>query len=359
VRLGAAERTVASAVLDGDVVRVELDDGTTVDRHALALRDGCVCADCRHPVSGQRLFESGRVLRDLQAIAVGVSPDGALVIEWSDGHRGSFGAGWFADGQPGLIRRWAASLRGSVPEHTWPDVTGNRPARAAWLRDAAELGFAVLHGVPTEPGLVAEVAGLFGAVRETNYGRVFDVSVTVGATNLADTALPLSPHTDNPYRDPTPTLQLLHCLVSGLDGGETVLVDGFDIVERMRRDVPDAFATLAREPICFAYRDEGAELCAESPIVTLGPQGDVAALHLNNRSKGIPTGEPARVAAWYDAYLALLELVESPGQQLVFRLEPGDVVLFDNLRILHGRTGFAGAGNRDALLSTLAVLERR
>ena len=53
------------------------------------------------------------------------------------------------------------------------------------------------------------MAGLFGPVRETNYGRVFDVSVRIDATNLADTVIPLSLHTDNPYRVPAPTLQLL------------------------------------------------------------------------------------------------------------------------------------------------------
>jgi len=358
---------VQEAGVEGDVVRVRLAGGATALRHVLALRDGCPCADCRHPVSGQRLFESARVLRGLRAVGAAVSPEEALVVEWSDGHRSVFPAAWFAEAQPRVLRRWDSALAAALPEHDWADVSRDGRARAAWLRHAAELGFALLHDVPLEPGFVERVAGLFGAVRETNYGRVFDVSVAVGATNLADTALPLSPHTDNPYREPTPTLQLLHCLASEVAGGETVLVDGFAVVEELLNRDPDALATLAREPIRYAYRDERAELWTDVPVVSLDPQGAVVALHLNNRSKGVPQGDPERVAAWYGAYLALLELVERPEQQVVFRLEPGDVVLFDNVRILHGRTGFAGSGSRrlqgcyadhDGLLSTLAVLER-
>ncbi|MBV8256546.1 MAG: TauD/TfdA family dioxygenase [Actinobacteria bacterium] len=355
------------AELTEDVVRVELPDGTLVERHALALRDGCPCAECRHPVSGQRLFESSRVLPNARIAGVAVSEEGRLVVDWADGHRSSFAAEWFDPDEERLLQPWDASLEGALPWHAWADVVAEPSARAAWLRDAARLGFSLLHGVPVEEGEVETVAALFGAVRETNYGRHFDVSVSVDARNLADTALPLSPHTDNPYREPTPTLQLLHCLVSDVDGGDTVLVDGFAVVERLRHRSPELLGLLARRPIRFAYRDESAELWTDVPVVTLDAAARPLALHLNNRSKGVPQGDPGDVAAWYEAYLALLGLVESPEQQVVFKLAPGDLVLFDNLRVLHGRTGFASTGarrlqgcyaDRDGLLSTLAVLER-
>jgi gamma-butyrobetaine dioxygenase len=358
---------VKAATLEDGVVRVELADGSVVSRHVLALRDGCPCEDCRHPVSGQRLFESSRVLPGLRGVSARVTDDGALIVEWSDGHSGIFPPEWFAETEPLQIRRWDSSLADSLPEHHWAAVVDDLEARAVWLRDVAVLGFALLHGVPTEPGFVERVPALFGAVRETNYGRFFDVSVAVGATNLADTALPLSLHTDNPYRDPTPTLQLLHCLVSELEGGDTVLADGFEAAERLRTSSPESFEMLVHEPIRFAYRDEGTELTTDVPVVSLDATGAVAALHLNNRSKGVPQGDPERVGAWYDAYLELLALLESPELQVVFRLEPGDLVLMDNLRTLHARTGFASTGSRrlqgcyadrDGLLSTLAVLER-
>ena len=359
---------VRSARLDDDVVRIELADGTPLARHVLALRDGCPCLECRHPVSGQRLFESARVLRRVRAAEVCAEADGSLAVEWDDGHRSVFPASSFGEEPSRAIRLWDSSLADDgLTAYRWANIAQSGEARRAWLEHAAVLGFSLLRGVPVEPGYVERVAALFGAVRETNYGRVFDVSVTVGAANLADTALPLSPHTDNPYREPAPTLQLLHCLASEVDGGETLLVDGYATVERLRRTAPEKLATLAREPIRYAYRDDHADLSARVPVVSLDAAGAVAALHLNNRSKGIPDGDPERVASWYDAYLSLVALVESPEQQVVFRLEPGDVVLFDNLRVLHGRTGFASTGSRrlqgcyadrDGLLSTLALLER-
>ncbi|HLN69345.1 MAG TPA: HD domain-containing protein [Streptosporangiaceae bacterium] len=56
--------------------------------------------------------------------------------------------------------------------------------------------------MPAEPGTVLEVAASFGFVRETNYGRLFDVRVEPRPGNLAYTSRRILPHTDNPYRDP-------------------------------------------------------------------------------------------------------------------------------------------------------------
>ena len=74
---------------------------------------------------------------------------------------------------------------------------------------------------PVESGALFKVAALFGYIRETNYGRHFEVRTEVNPSNLAYTGLGLQAHTDNPYRDPVPTLQILYCLENSARGGET------------------------------------------------------------------------------------------------------------------------------------------
>ena len=54
--------------------------------------------------------------------------------------------------------------------------------------------------------------------------------------NLAFTGRAIAPHTDNPYRDPVPGIQLLHCLQSSADGGDNVLIDGFAAAALVRED---------------------------------------------------------------------------------------------------------------------------
>jgi gamma-butyrobetaine dioxygenase len=368
VALGAAE-------LAGDVVRVRLADGRGADLHRFALRDGCPCADCRHPLSGQRLFETPDVVPSARPLSVSLE-DGRLAVDWADGHRSLYEAPWLAGEVEAVAlgerpRRaptlWGSELAARLPIESYEDVIADRAALQRWLARIAELGFAVLTGAPLEDGTVANVAELFGHVRVTNYGRTFDVAVRVDASNLADTSMALSLHTDNPYRVPAPTLQLLQCLASTVEGGETVLADGFRAAELLAEASPERASVLARLPIRYAYRDTEAELAADVPVLVLDPAGHVAAVHLNNRSKGVPAGAPETVAEWYEAYFELLALLYRADACVAFRLEPGDLVVFDNVRVLHARTGFSGDGerrlegcyaDRDGLLSALAILER-
>src|SRR5205814_9833576 len=104
-------------------------------------------------------------------------------------------------------------------------------------------------------GQVLEVAASFGFARETNYGRLFDVRVEPAPGNLAFTSRAIRPHTDNPYRDPVPTVQLLHCLRAAGQGGETGLVAGFAAAGARRAGDPESFGTLTRTPVPFGYID--------------------------------------------------------------------------------------------------------
>ena len=168
----------------------------------------------------------------------------------------------------------------------------------------AGYGAAVLHGVPAEPGSVLAVAATLGHVRETNYGRLFDVRVEPSPDNLAFTSREILPHTDNPYRDPVPTIQLLHCLRDAARGGDTLLIDGFAAAALLREEDPAAFAVLTATPWPFAYADAGTELRACASLIGTDPRGRIREVRFNGRSMQPLRGPAGQVAAAYDAYLA-------------------------------------------------------
>ena len=331
--------------------------------HPLWLRDNCPCAECRHE-SGQRLLDTRSLPDDLSVVGV----DGCTV-SFSDGHTSVFDAKLLREhaGPPErrVRRLWGAEIQDELPVARYDAVALGGAALRDWLAAADELGFAILTGCPTEPGTVTRVAELFGFVRETNYGRLFDVKTVVNPTNLAYTGLGLGAHTDNPYREPTPTLQLLHCLTSSAAGGENTLVDAF----RVARDLPDEdVELLSRFPIRFRYADDDTELEAERPVLAVDAGGAVRAVHYNTRST-----QPFRlpedvVGRYYEAYQRFGRMLESPDYRIRFKLDAGDLFIVDNERVLHGRSGYAASGgerhlqgcyaDRDGLRSRLAVLSR-
>ncbi len=242
-------------------------------------------------------------------------------------------------------------------------------ARRETLALVARQGWALLSGVPTRTDAVLDVVHSFGFVRETNYGRTFDVRSAEGANNLAFTDAGLAPHTDNPYRDPVPGLQLLHCLVDASTGGETRLVDGFAAAEALRTADPDGFAVLAATLVHFRWGDGANDLHTALPMIELDPSGTITVIRYNHRAFKAIAAPPEQRTRWRAAYRALGALIEAPETGVAFRLGAGDLVIMDNTRVLHGRRAFSdtpGAArhlvgayaDRDGLLSALAVLTR-
>ena len=362
----------SDVVIDGRAISLAWPDGLRREFPFAWLRDNCSCALCRHPGSGQRLLEPSAIPLDIHPSELRFDHD-CLLVCWSpDGHASSYAGGWLRrSARPARRegpRLWDAGIAGELPLAEHAAVVGDPQQLRRWLESVDSLGFGVLVGVPVESGEVARVAELFGHVRVTNYGRVFDVRSVVEPANLAYTPLGLGPHTDNPYRDPVPSLQLLHCLSSSAAGGESTLVDGFCVAEALRAGAPADFALLAGHCVTFAYRDEGAELSASAPLIELDPHGAVRAVRFNSRSLKSPSMPAPELAAWYDAYLRFGRMLEDDRFQVRLRLESGDLFIVDNRRVLHGRAPYASSGGErhlqgcyadiDGLRSTLAVLAR-
>ncbi len=306
--------------------------------------------------------------------------EGTVSVRFApDGHVATFRRDWLVEqaGRPEHDgrsergkRRWqAADLAGCMPVEDWAQYVQEPAVRLRTLELVELLGFAILRRTPAVEGTVLDIAGTLGYVRETNYGRLFDVRAEVNPNNLAYTGLAIAPHTDNPYRDPVPTLQLLHCLSNAVDGGDSGLVDGFAAAALLREEDVEAFGVLARTPVLFAWSDAYAALRAERTIIGLDALGRIREVRLNHRSMETVRLSPRDAADFYTAYRRFSEIVSRAELQLTFRLDPGDCVIFDNVRLLHSRTAFSegASGGRhlqgcyadmDGLESTVAVLRR-
>jgi gamma-butyrobetaine dioxygenase len=186
-------------------------------------------------------------------------------------------------------------------------------------------------------------------------------------TSLRVTLGPCS-HTDNPYRTPVPTLQLLHCLTSSVAGGVNTLVDGFRVTDELRQFNPSSFDVLTRTPLRFRYVDHRADLETWAPVIECDARGGVSTIRFNTRS-ALPSPTPAEeVSAWYRAYATFAHLIRESRFPVEVSLQPGDLMLLDNRRVLHGRSGYdprAGArhlqgcyADVDSLRSSIAVLKR-
>ncbi len=361
----------SAEVVDGRRLRVH--DGSSTDIEPTWLRDRCACPDCRDIDSGQRLFDILDLPSDLRVASASVTEDEITVEFAPQSHTSVYDIrDLLAADQPfprGDERSetskqlWRRADEVAVAPRDWQEYLADP---APTLRQVVSTGFAVLTGTGTSERTVIEVAESFGFVRVTNYGDIFDVRIEPSPINLAFTSHAISPHTDNPYRDPVPTLQLLHCLVSSDGGGQSGLVDGFAAAAELRSSDTEAFAVLTTTPVDYAFESKDAHLAAHAPLIQLDALGRVVGIRFNNRSMRVPRLQARLNERFYAAYRRFAEIVNEPSAQLNFTLTPGDCLIFDNTRLLHARTAFETTGGRhlqgayadiDGLLSTLAITE--
>ncbi len=364
---------------NGKVLEVDHGD-MTLRFHAIWLSDNSPTAETRDPNNGQRLITMANLPLDTTLASATVDGDAINLTFAPEAHTCSYSAGWLiahaydakpaaTTGQlPEAAEAWDAELNASVPSGSYPSLLNDQNARKNWLSAIRKYGFAKVTDLPVEEGNLFKIVDLFGYVRETNYGRHFEVRTEVNPVNLAFTGLGLQAHTDNPYRDPVPTLQVLSCLENSADGGENMVVDGFACALRLQQEDPHGFDLLSKYTARFAYEGTSdVALHSRRPMIDLAPDGVLQGIRFNSRSIAPLTDIPFDdMADYYAAYKRLSDIIDDEAMEVTFKLSPGEAFIVDNTRVLHARKGYSGEGYRwlqgcyadkDGLLSTLRALE--
>lgn len=362
---------------------MHLQTATQIHRfHAIWLRDNAWDRATRDADNGQRLLALRDIPRATHVVAAKLLSEDLVQLHFMPEDKSvNYLTSWLLDHaydqpqerQPGWLREqitlWDSQLMTDLPEADFSRLQGDNKARDAWLRKVAEFGFGKLTNGPIRDGALYDVVDLFGYVRETNYGTHFEVRVEDNPVNLAYTGAAIQAHTDNPYRDPVPTMQLLYCLQSSAPGGENMVVDGYYAAQRLRDESPAAFNLLSRYCARFEFAGEkGVCLQSRRPMIELAPDGEIIGVRFNNRSAAAITDVPfEHMADYYEAYRHFGEILDDSAMEVFFRLEPGECFLFDNTRVLHARKAFSGSGSRwlqgcytdkDALWSKVNAAQR-
>lgn len=262
------------------------------------------------------------------------------------------------------LKTWSKNTLKHIPIINYKTAKSNKKLLLKWLVSFNSFGFAKISKCGKKNGTVLKIAKLFGYVRETNYGKYFNVKSKTNAVNLAFTNLGLQAHTDNPYRDPVPTIQILHCMKNSTKGGATKVIDGFKAALLLKNKNRKHFNLLSKYCSRFEFKGKkNVHLKSRFPMIELSPDNELRAIHFNNRSIAPITDVPYKeMLNYYEAYRKFSKIIDDPKMAISFKLRPGDAFLVDNTRVLHARTAYLNAGTRwlqgcyadkDSLLSNI------
>ncbi|WP_296737226.1 TauD/TfdA family dioxygenase [Mesorhizobium sp.] len=336
---------------EGTRVAIEFDDGKTGRLSMRWLRLACECEACGDTASGKRWLTPADVPADIRAASIEISSGGETSVAWQDGHVSRFTAGFLAahvgSGGDADARRfspvlWSDDLTEELGRFVFDAVVEDDETLFRSLRALRDHGIAMLTGVPAEPEATLRVAGRYGPVRETSYGKVFDLISRPEARVAGETARAQIPHTDEPFRYSPPGFIFFHAIRTGAGSdGTSLMVDGFHVATLMRRDKPELFDLLTRHGVTF-HREHAGEVffSAEAHVISLDASGAVTGIRYNDRCLAPQIAIIDEIDGLIEALAELTRLICDPANQFRHQLQPGEVLVFDNQRVLHGRTAF-------------------
>ncbi|KAJ7391731.1 Gamma-butyrobetaine dioxygenase [Desmophyllum pertusum] len=331
------------------------------------LRDNCQCSECFHESSLQRSFDTVGHLKmkmDIQPERVDVQPRSRLAEE---------------------ERAWNEVVdvlqNGEEISVTWPDkhvsVFNSEWLHSRRLTEEQDIskGTSTLN---REGVIFWNAEQLQGKIPRHDF-RVsdhFEVKAKFGANNLAYTSGDLPLHTDAPYYDYVPGLTFLHCIEQvSSEGGANQFVDGFHAAQQLKENDPNTFNLLSTTRFAFVDfgKDAFGEFNKKFPRLTieLGENDQVIRFSFNNHVRdSVMLVSPEKSIQLYEAYLAIGRMLRDPANQIEHKMIPGDMVTFNNSRVLHGRSAFkiTQASNRylqgyfldwDAVYSRMRVLAKQ
>ena len=343
------ERLLASCKLGEIFVHISMNGLTWLSTKAGApcrvpavwLRDNCGCLMCGRRDSGTR-FSNLITDRAQHLIVEAAVSEGKVSLRWADGHQTDYDLRWLL----------GPTLAVEMSPNPWKAGFVVRRITAHEGRLAAD-SFEALHLALQHAGvaIVEQVGGYdateafanqLGYIRRTHFPLVTDLKPREAGSHIADYPVAIAPHSDESYRESPIELNLFHCIRPADFGGETLLVDGLWCARELQRTKPESHDYLTKTRIRHERLAAGQLLVSEKPALHYDTLGRLLCVRLNERTMSRVGLDCSNIVELYRHLEELFKIAYSEQARVVCRLRPGEVLVLDNRRVLHGRTEFAG-----------------
>jgi len=322
------------------------------------LRDHCHSPHSLAPDTGQKVHTPLEILDQSPAKEIHYDEDKNLYLTWLEDNRKSYYPRHFLeayqtpmDSGNDLYAHPVKWTNSDCPKRLQDGVdvadflSDDAVAYRESMMDLARYGFAILRNVPKSTSDTEAIANRIAFIAKTFYGEMGVIeSKSDSHADSAWTMEELGPHTDGTYMETAPGLQALHCLELDCTGGESMLVDGFKVAERLTLEAPDYYELLSRVEIPYRYVDATRHYETKNRVLR-HDGARLVQVQYNCYDRG-PFLPECSCDHFYRALACFHRLASDPDLTWEFQLREGDALIFDNWRLLHGRRAFQGRKRR-------------
>ena len=346
---------IVNASIEDSQLTITWGDGHHSSYHPLWLRHQCECKVCGTPIDAVRGIRLLDIPPNIEPELRNNSNTDVHVQWMPDKHRSVYSAKWlrnhcYSDKERARRKHrptlWDGSIVDALPTFDFNQVEIDQAEHLAMLESVRDYGFCLVINLSTEPGQSHRLIELIGTQRQTHFST-YNLSRKSSVDNVGDITSKLLPHVDETYRLSSIGVTVFQVLQPSSNGGDSTLVDGFQAAYQMQKKWPEDFDLLTRVPITAERLDLGANTDGQSrwykarmPIIKLDSDNDISGVRINERQIA-PLDIPADlIEPCYRALRRMFEILYDPKLIITLKLKAGDGLLFNNQRILHGRTEF-------------------
>ncbi|CAL3964891.1 unnamed protein product [Diplocarpon coronariae] len=328
--------------------------------------DNCRCEKCMNQDTMQRAIDTFSIPAKILPKEVQTNKEGLKVTWAHDGHVSNYTWDWLlrhrsrtipaVSKQENLdpLKYWGSSIGLEAPSVPYDEIMAGDKGVGSWTDKIRQYGFCYVDGCPATPEATKKLLERIAFIRVTHYGGFYDFTADLTMKDTAYTNFALPAHTDTAYFTDPAGLQMFHLLshTEG-DGGESLLVDGFKAAKTLLNENASAYDILSRTPVTWhASGNEGITITPAKKMPVLNFQdlkeGQIPRLlqiRWNNLDRGVVAlREDYGMGAekWYKAAAKWNEILNRKEMQYWAQMKPGSPLIFDNWRVLHGRSAFTG-----------------
>ncbi|XP_068238020.1 gamma-butyrobetaine dioxygenase-like [Palaemon carinicauda] len=317
------------------------------------LRENCQCHQCFNGDAIARVILVDELDLNIKPKEIQLVNGGLRVI-WPDGHNSVYAGQWlhqrsFTDEARAKQRSefalkkvlWGSDFKVHKMDFNLA-MTDDR-ALLEWLIILEKYGIILVENSPQKTGPLLDFINRLGFARPTHYGTSYELQTEAIPNNLAYTGSKLGLHTDLPYVDYPPGTTWLHCIRQHEGkGGDNDLSDGVHAAHLLKERNRTLYDVLTRAPIYF--QDAGFETydfrkITKAPTIQLDEEGNISRLNISSQSRdSLMDLDAEGVLLFYKALKAFNDILYEISIRV--KTKPGDMLVLDNFRVLHGRTPF-------------------
>ena len=335
--------------LTNDGLNIEFQNGAKDCFPYIWLRDHCKDIENWDERSNQRKLFTALVDPNIKIEETKIIEDNKKIeVKWPDMNKSVHYSGDFLyknsleniSSNSGEVLWDKQSINNAELEIKFDDLDKNEGFKNL-LQTIKTYGFSIINNCPTEMKTVEDIANKIGYVRNSIFGDLWSFESNTEMADSAYTQEELRPHTDGTYNHDAPGLQLLLCCEYEAEGGESIMVDGFKIAQILRENHETSYNILSEIDIPGRYFGDGVELIAKRPVFKFRNK-KLIQVSFNNYDRGDFRLPNNKINDFYTAIRAFDKLANAKEMQWRQILKPGQLLIFNNWRVLHGRSEFSG-----------------